>query len=715
VRGRAIQLSVAGLLCLGASRQAQAQTVGVFASATDPGTMQHVKELLMCTGEFESAGVWDLTQATPRLDDLEQYHAVLVWSDTAMLDAEGFGDALADYVDGGHGVVLAAGAYSPGIGIAGRFAEEDRFPVEVGSVSAPGGNLAIAPRSGYAWLPGVEGHFTTNGLNTFDGGTGSFQVNTLAVAGNEVTAQWSNGVPAVVLQEPDPFDAGRLAVGNFMPPSDLFVAGSWVSTGDGDRLLANLLLWVMKYSRPIGTCTNIWVIQDLDCDTYDASEEPLVDLSDPECAANIDPVTGLPYPTDDYYYDYKSFGCKYPTLNPTLEIDLDEDDDLLSSGTIDIEAEDGTIYTTVTLACDNCGSVYNPDQSDLDCDGTGDLCDNCLYVPNGTEQTGQENFCPETMEPDGDCLGNACDNCDCVNNPDQADVDHDEVGDACDNCVLTFNPDQTDSDIDPYTYEPAPDFWGDICDNCPSIYNPGQGDRDVDLIGDACDNCPDVYNPDQADRDGDGIGDACDLCPDLKSAPDEPDRDGDLVGDSCDNCPAHPNPEQEDLDIDAFGDACDNCPTYSNTEQEDEDQDLVGDICDVCPELADPDQPDRDGDGRGDLCDGCPDTPDTDFADFDGDTFTDVCDRCVLIASIDNEDRDGDLIGDVCDNCPDEANPLQEDEDGDLLGDMCDSYVLRGGGEVTQGCSTSGAPASRWLPLLVLVLLILPARDFRRA
>ena len=141
---------------------------------------------------------------------------------------------------------------------------------------------------------------------------------------------------------------------------------------------------------------------------------------------------------------------------------------------------------------DNCPSVSNPGQEDLDQDRLGDACD------------------PDSGDSDGDGWADFVDNCPSVSNPGQEDADQDGIGDACD---------ESDGDSDG-------DGWADPVDNCPSVFNPDQADSDGDGIGDACDdeggdsdgdgwidladNCPSAYNPDQADSDGDGIGDACD-------------------------------------------------------------------------------------------------------------------------------------------------------------------------------------------------------------
>jgi hypothetical protein len=221
--------------------------VALVVGAEDPGYVSDVQAKLMATGRFSQVDFIDAGSGTPTLAQLQNYGSVLVWSDGGFADRTTLGNNLADYVDGGGGVVVAVFA-NASVPIGGRFASSDYYALEpldqdegteltLGTVYEPSSPLMA-------------------GVMTFDGGTNSYH-GTGSPNGSAVrVADWSNGIPLILRRTIGGVPRVDL---NFFPPSSDARGDFWVDSTDGVKLMANALVFTgaCGSSKPTPTISTV--------------------------------------------------------------------------------------------------------------------------------------------------------------------------------------------------------------------------------------------------------------------------------------------------------------------------------------------------------------------------------------------------------------------------------------------------------------------------
>ncbi len=190
---------------------------------------------------FSDVAVIDAQSATPDLDTLLNYSAVLTWTNSSFFDASALGNTLAGFVDANRGVVHSPVSFADGARLDGRWLTDGYAPViEMAHSTAEGlaADMSSADPIVFAGVSGVGG-----------GIGGLHAVVIQAASAPAVKGTWSNGQILVAARKHA--SGGRTLSLNMYPPSSDAFGDSWDSTTDGARLIANTLLFAANHAPTV--------------------------------------------------------------------------------------------------------------------------------------------------------------------------------------------------------------------------------------------------------------------------------------------------------------------------------------------------------------------------------------------------------------------------------------------------------------------------------
>jgi len=251
----------------------------LICAADDTDVLEDSQQKLTGTGQFSKVEIVNARFTTPTLTELEAFDAVLVFSNHDYDDSTALGNVMANYVDGGGGVVCMM--FEIAASNTRRMMQGRWNSGQYNAISRGNAYSGTAATLGTVHAPH---HPIMAGVTSFKGGSLSFRSRTEDVtAGATRVADWSDGRPLVVTKNMG--DARRVDLGFWSASSDVISYG-WDSSTDGALLMANALTWV---ASPVAL-----LFEDtFPATTISASKWPTVN------GATIDNV-GINEPSPDY-------------------------------------------------------------------------------------------------------------------------------------------------------------------------------------------------------------------------------------------------------------------------------------------------------------------------------------------------------------------------------------------------------------------------------
>jgi hypothetical protein len=224
---------VTGFAGSGAGAQPAVALVHAAAGTTNATDVQ---SKLIGTGLFSQVALISAEASTPTLATLQQYSAVMVWSNNSFANSTALGDVMADYIDAGGGVVISVFANTDTLAsrfLGGRWDASYQIVPSAGGTTSGGSPQTLGTVS-------IPGHPLFQGVNTLSGGTSCWRPTTATLTAHGVlVAQWSGGKTLAAVSSTRP---RRVDLGMY-PPSTTVNSTGWDPTTDGARLMANALLY----------------------------------------------------------------------------------------------------------------------------------------------------------------------------------------------------------------------------------------------------------------------------------------------------------------------------------------------------------------------------------------------------------------------------------------------------------------------------------------